>query len=277
MSQLGCESAAARADTPGQLAGHQLATNEKRGFALPWYRGELLHLAHDLGRRLLPAFNTPTGIPYARIHLQHGVRKMETFETCSAGAGSLLLEFAALSRETGDPSFEEAARKAFYGVWNSKSPISLIGNTLSAHDGRWMHPVSSTGAGVDSIFEYAAKAYLMLGEDEWFRVWDEMYSSIMRYIRAPDGFWVSHAAKLRRRSCLENSMLFRCSIAASTCLLDNWRQSTSIRCLPSFPASRSSWATSRQPSSRTQCTPFNGSAIRVCPNCLTSIAGKRYH
>jgi hypothetical protein len=31
----------------------------------------------------------------------------------------------------------------------------------------------------------------MLGEDEWYRVWDDMYTSILRYVRAPDGFWVS--------------------------------------------------------------------------------------
>ena len=49
-----------------------LATNPKRGYELGWYRGELLALARDLGRRLLPAFNTPTGIPFPRIHLQHG-------------------------------------------------------------------------------------------------------------------------------------------------------------------------------------------------------------
>lgn len=34
---------------------------------IPWYRGELLEMALDLGRRLLPAFNTPTGMPYARV------------------------------------------------------------------------------------------------------------------------------------------------------------------------------------------------------------------
>jgi hypothetical protein len=31
----------------------------------------------------------------------------------------------------------------------------------------------------------------MFGEDEWWRVWDEMYTAILRYCRAPDGFWVS--------------------------------------------------------------------------------------
>lgn len=36
---------------------------------MPWYRGELLNLAKDLGYRFLPAFNTTTGIPYGRVSL----------------------------------------------------------------------------------------------------------------------------------------------------------------------------------------------------------------
>lgn len=35
--------------------------------ALGWYRGELLTLAKDLATRLLPAFNTTTGIPHAKV------------------------------------------------------------------------------------------------------------------------------------------------------------------------------------------------------------------
>ncbi|KAK4701911.1 ER degradation enhancer, mannosidase alpha-like 1, partial [Phenoliferia sp. Uapishka_3] len=192
----------------GLLSGHMLATNPKRGYELRWYRGELLALARDLGRRLLPAFNTPTGIPFPRVHLQHGlssflllsqrlsfipelsgVRKGETTETCAAGAGSLLLEFGALSRLTGDPVFEEVARKAFFAMWNRRSDLDLLGNTIDLREGKWLHGVSSTGAGIDSFFEYAAKAYVLFGEDEWWRVWDESYSAIMRHIRAPDGFW----------------------------------------------------------------------------------------
>ena len=34
---------------------------------MPWYQGELLDMAKDLGYRLLPAFNTTTGIPYGRV------------------------------------------------------------------------------------------------------------------------------------------------------------------------------------------------------------------
>ena len=51
----------------GLLSAHLLASKPSQAFYIPWYRNELLDLAHDLGKRLLPAFKTPTGIPYARV------------------------------------------------------------------------------------------------------------------------------------------------------------------------------------------------------------------
>lgn len=53
----------------GLLSGHQFASKEGQQFHLPWYKGELLDMAKDLGERLLPAFATPTGMPYARVLL----------------------------------------------------------------------------------------------------------------------------------------------------------------------------------------------------------------
>lgn len=41
----------------------------RKGRGLSWYKDELLELAKDLGYRLLPAFNTSTGIPYPRVNL----------------------------------------------------------------------------------------------------------------------------------------------------------------------------------------------------------------
>jgi hypothetical protein len=43
---------------------------------------------------------------FQQINLRHGLLRTESIETCSAGAGSLLLEFATLSRLTDDPIFE---------------------------------------------------------------------------------------------------------------------------------------------------------------------------
>lgn len=53
----------------GLLSAHMFANQTGQPFHLPWYRGELLSLAHDLGKRLLPAFSTPTGLPYARVNI----------------------------------------------------------------------------------------------------------------------------------------------------------------------------------------------------------------
>lgn len=49
---------------------------------LKTYRTRLLAMALDLGERMLPAFNTKTGLPYARVNLRHGVEPGETTDTC---------------------------------------------------------------------------------------------------------------------------------------------------------------------------------------------------
>lgn len=52
----------------GLLGAHVMADLLKqRGERMLWYRDELLHMAKDLGRRLLPAFNTTSGLPYPRV------------------------------------------------------------------------------------------------------------------------------------------------------------------------------------------------------------------
>ena len=40
---------------------------KRRKYAMEWYADELLNMAKDIGTRLLPAFNTTTGIPYPRV------------------------------------------------------------------------------------------------------------------------------------------------------------------------------------------------------------------
>ena len=148
------------------------------------YDGQLLRLAYDLGQRLLPAFHTPTGLPYPRVNLRHGVpfylnsplnqdaengqcpttqsAPGELTETCSAGAGSLVLEFATLSRLTGDQRFEQVAKRAFWSVWERKSAIGLVGSGIDAESGQWTSPYTGIGAGIDSFYEYAAKNGILL-------------------------------------------------------------------------------------------------------------------
>ncbi|OTA64140.1 glycoside hydrolase family 47 protein [Hypoxylon sp. EC38] len=158
---------------------------------IPWpngfkYDGQLLRLALDLAQRLLPAFYTQTGLPYPRVNLRHGIPfyvnsplhgntnldpkpaedSPEITETCSAGAGSLVLEFTVLSRLTGDPRFEQAAKRAFWAIWSRRSNIGLIGAGVDAEEGHWIGGFSGIGAGIDSFFEYALKTHILLSGQE---------------------------------------------------------------------------------------------------------------
>lgn len=52
----------------GLLGGHVAADVLKNeGLAMDWYDDELLDMAKDIGERLMPAFNTTTGIPYPKV------------------------------------------------------------------------------------------------------------------------------------------------------------------------------------------------------------------
>jgi hypothetical protein len=57
----------------------------------------LLDLAADVGRRLLPAFNTLSGIPVHRVNLAAGFNEHESAFTCTAAGTSFLLEMVRAS------------------------------------------------------------------------------------------------------------------------------------------------------------------------------------
>ena len=58
----------------------------------------LLHLAEDLGNRLLPAFESPTGMPYMYVNLKTG--KTRGARSNPAEIGTLIVEFGTLSRHS---------------------------------------------------------------------------------------------------------------------------------------------------------------------------------
>jgi mannosidase alpha-like ER degradation enhancer 1 len=147
----------------GLLSAHLLAADPSLGLMVDTdgpdgpehgYDGVLLRLAEDLGRRLLPAFDNPTarrpgpgqGLPYAWVHLQRGLLPGEVTETCTAVAGTLLLEFGLLSHLTGDRRFFEAAHGALMAVWSLRSSKDLVGNTLDVQSRAWTNPNAGIGA-----------------------------------------------------------------------------------------------------------------------------------
>ena len=142
----------------------------------------LLALARDLGERILPAFNTETGIPFHRINLEYGVQSDESQTTCVAAAGTLLIEFGVLSRLTGDSKFEAAARNAVIAIYDRRSSINLVGNTIDVTTGRWKEKHASTGAGADSFYEYLIKSYVLFGDEEMMDMFQSAYDAVRTYL-----------------------------------------------------------------------------------------------
>lgn len=170
----------------GLLSAHILAEYlQKEVAAMPWYRGQMLEMAKDLGYRLLPAFNTSTGIPHARVNLRTGMKDLgQSRETCTACAGTILLEFAALSRLSGEPVFEAKAHRAMDALWRFRNRGSdLMGTVLNVHSGDWVRRDSGVGAGIDSYYEYCLKSYVLLGEHKYLSRFQRHYEAIMKYIR----------------------------------------------------------------------------------------------
>nr|XP_032828561.1 mannosyl-oligosaccharide 1,2-alpha-mannosidase IA-like isoform X2 [Petromyzon marinus] len=121
--------------------------------------------AVELGERLLPAFNTPTGIPWAMVNLKTGVGRNWGWASggCSilSEFGTLHLEFEHLSQLSGNPVFREKVVKIRNALDKMTKPNGLYPNYLHPNSGNWgQHHVSVGGLG-DSFYEYLIKAWLM--------------------------------------------------------------------------------------------------------------------
>jgi mannosidase alpha-like ER degradation enhancer 2 len=171
----------------GLLAAHALGSDRRLGLlSEPYpdgYGGGLLPLAIDLGNRLLPALQTASGIPFGSINLRHGVSPTESPVTCTAAAGTLLLEFGALSRYTGDPRYEAAAKRAALAVWQRRSEIDLLGAHVHIHSGVWTQPDSGIGRGIDSFYEYMLKGHMLFGDAEYLAIFHDSYHAALKHLK----------------------------------------------------------------------------------------------
>jgi mannosidase alpha-like ER degradation enhancer 2 len=166
----------------GLLACYQL-TGDKR----------LLALAEDLGARLLPAFDSPTGIPYRFVNLKTG--KTRDAETNPAEAGTLLIEFGTLARLTHRAVFYDKAKRALVEVYRRRSSIGLVGSRINVETGEWTARGSHISGGIDSYYEYLLKCWLLFGDEDCKRMWLESVASVNKYLADDTGseLWYGHA------------------------------------------------------------------------------------
>jgi len=153
----------------GLITNYQL-TGDKR----------LLTLAEDLGRRLLPVFDSPTGMPYRYVNLKTG--KVRNPVSNPAETGTLLLEFGTLSKLTGNPVFYDKAKRALVETYNRRSKIGLVGEWINVETGQWTNTDSHISGAIDSYYEYLLKCSLLFGDADCKRMWTDSIASINKYL-----------------------------------------------------------------------------------------------
>lgn len=165
----------------GLLSGYQLTGDER-----------LLALADDLGQRLLPAFDSPTGLPYVNVNLRTGATSGT--ESNPAEAGTLLLEYGMLSRLTGNPVYYEKAKSALLATYERRSPLGLVGERFDVESGEWTRTDSHIGARIDSYYEYLWKCWRLFGDRDCLAMWNTSIAAINRHLpEEVDGqLWYGH-------------------------------------------------------------------------------------
>lgn len=167
----------------GLLSAYQM-TNDAR----------LLKLADDLGTRLSPVFDSPTGLPYTHVNLRTG----KTRGTISnpAETGTLLLEFGTLARLTGKQAYYDKAKRALVETYKRRSKIGLVGLNIDVETGEWTNKDASIAGGIDSYYEYLLKCWKLFGDEDCKRMWEDSIGPLNRYLadEVRDGeLWYGHA------------------------------------------------------------------------------------
>lgn len=153
----------------GLLANYQITGDKK-----------LLAMAEDLGTRLLPVFDSPTGLPYKYVNLRTG--KTRGAITNPAETGTLIIEFGALSKLTGKPVFYEKAKRALVETYKRRSPIGLVGTNINVETGQWTNPDSHISAEIDSYYEYLLKCSVLFDDAECRTMWEDSITKINTYL-----------------------------------------------------------------------------------------------
>ncbi len=149
----------------------------------------LLALADDLGRRMLPIFNSPTGMPYVSINLKTG--KASGIDTNPAEVGTYLLEFGTLSKLTGKPIYFIRAKRAVTELFKRQSIIGLVGSEINVETGKWTSRTCHIGGGIDSYYEYLLKSAILFSDKDCNQMWESSVAALNKYVAedASNGLW----------------------------------------------------------------------------------------
>ncbi|KII94300.1 glycoside hydrolase family 47 protein [Plicaturopsis crispa FD-325 SS-3] len=142
-----------------------------------------LEKATELADRILPAFNTPAGLPLSNINLARriGIPDPDWPGLVStAEVATLQLEFRYLSYLTDNDIYWDKSEHVMAVIKAARMPHGLASIFMSAQDGRFVTSAIRLGSRGDSYYEYLLKQYLQTNRTE--EVYREMYDDTMTAI-----------------------------------------------------------------------------------------------
>lgn len=146
-----------------------------------------LEKATDLADRLLGAYESNSGVPYASVnlHTQHGIPSHDDGGASStAEATSLQLEMKYLAKLTGEVHYWEKAEKVMKVVDDNAERDGLLPIFIYADKGNFRGSNIRLGSRGDSYYEYLIKQYLQTSKQEplYQEMWDQSLAGVQKHL-----------------------------------------------------------------------------------------------
>lgn len=145
-----------------------------------------LNKATDLGNRILGAFDSPSGVPYASVNLKTG-RGIKSHAdggaSSTAEATTLQLEFKYLAKLTGEAMYWEKVEKAMEVIYNENNPTDgLVPIFVHPDNGKFRGNLIRLGSRGDSYYEYLLKQYLQTKEGIYWQMYKESVDGVRKHL-----------------------------------------------------------------------------------------------
>ncbi|PGH32779.1 mannosyl-oligosaccharide alpha-1,2-mannosidase [[Emmonsia] crescens] len=142
-----------------------------------------LSKAVDLADRLLGAYESPSGIPYASIDLrtkQGIVSHADGGASSMAEAATLQLEMKYLANLTGNEVYWRKAEKVMQVLDDNAMADGLLPIFVDPQSGHFTTKEIRLGSRGDSYYEYLIKQYLQTSEPIYLEMWSEALAGIQK-------------------------------------------------------------------------------------------------
>ncbi|KAI1303826.1 glycoside hydrolase family 47 protein [Xylaria venustula] len=169
----------------GLLSAHYLTTKLPDAAS----RRDSVYLAKaiELADRLLPAYESRSGIPYASVHLSKAkglISHADGGSSSTAEAGTLQLEMKYLSYLTGNDTYWRKAERVMKALDDNHASNGLVPIFVHPESGRFTSREIRLGSRGDSYYEYLVKQFLQTSGQEpvYQGMWEEALDGIQKHL-----------------------------------------------------------------------------------------------